>query len=52
MNGSQGIVYDIGWAPGADVKNDPPLVVMVGFWTRTEKNFVIPMIEKSSPYSG
>jgi len=31
MNGSQGIVYDIGWAPGADVNKDPPLVVMVGF---------------------
>jgi len=31
VNGSQGTVYDIGWAAGADVRNDPPLVVMVGF---------------------
>ena len=31
VNGSQGTVYDIGWAAGADVRTDPPLAVMVGF---------------------
>jgi len=31
VNGSQGIVYNIGWAAGADVRNDSPRVVMVGF---------------------
>jgi hypothetical protein len=31
VNGSQGIAYDIGWATGADVGCDPPLVVMVCF---------------------
>jgi Helitron helicase-like domain at N-terminus/Domain of unknown function (DUF6570)/PIF1-like helicase/DNA helicase Pif1, 2B domain len=31
VNGSQGDVFDIGWAPGADPTTDPPNVVMVGF---------------------
>ncbi|KAG7424427.1 ATP-dependent DNA helicase PIF1 [Fusarium oxysporum f. sp. raphani] len=28
VNGAQGIVYDIGWAPGADTHRDPPREVV------------------------
>ncbi|KAI8411251.1 hypothetical protein FOFC_07845 [Fusarium oxysporum] len=29
VNGAQGTVYDIGWAPGADAHRDPPSVIMM-----------------------
>ncbi|OAQ61323.1 ATP-dependent DNA helicase PIF1 [Purpureocillium lilacinum] len=29
VNGAQGTVYDIGWAPGADTHRDPPSVIMM-----------------------
>ncbi|KJZ70268.1 hypothetical protein HIM_10349 [Hirsutella minnesotensis 3608] len=29
VNGAQGTVYDIGWAPGADTHRDPPCVIMM-----------------------
>ncbi|KAJ3505418.1 hypothetical protein NM208_g16195 [Fusarium decemcellulare] len=29
VNGAQGTVYDIGWAPGADTLRDPPCVIMM-----------------------
>jgi ATP-dependent exoDNAse (exonuclease V) alpha subunit len=31
VNGAQGTVKDLGWAPGADVTRDPPCVLMVRF---------------------
>ena len=31
VNGAQGTVEDIGWAPGANVTRDPPCVLMVRF---------------------
>jgi hypothetical protein len=31
LNGSQGTVYDLGWAAGANPLEDPPLVIMVAF---------------------
>ena len=39
VNGAQGTVYDISWAEGADVLQDPPEVVMVAFDSYTGPAF-------------
>lgn len=40
VNGAQGTVYDISWAEGANVLEDPPEVVMVAFDSYTGPAFV------------
>ncbi|KAF6519541.1 hypothetical protein HZS61_007812 [Fusarium oxysporum f. sp. conglutinans] len=54
VNGAQGTVYDIGWAPGADAHRDPPSVIMMvmdkGTWmslyvfTLFGSNFLAPLV--------
>jgi ATP-dependent exoDNAse (exonuclease V) alpha subunit len=42
VNGAQGTVYDISWAEGANVSNDPPQVIMVAFDSYTGPPFLTP----------
>lgn len=42
VNGAQGTVYDLSWASGADVLNDPPRVIMVTFDRYEGPPFVLP----------
>lgn len=42
VNGAQGTVYDISWAEGANVENDPPQIIMVAFDNYTGPPFLLP----------
>jgi ATP-dependent DNA helicase PIF1 len=42
VNGAQGTVYDISWAEGANVLEDPPQVIMVTFDNYTGPPFLLP----------
>ncbi|KAH7471706.1 hypothetical protein FOMA001_g13690 [Fusarium oxysporum f. sp. matthiolae] len=52
VNGAQGIVYDIGWAPGADTHRDPPCVIMMvidkytgpSYLTTDDRREVVPIL--------
>lgn len=46
MNGAQGTVYDISWAEGANVENDPPQVIIVAFDNYTGPPFLLPSEEE------
>ena len=39
-DGARGTVYDVGWAPGADVTCDPPCVIMMEFDNYTGDSFL------------
>ena len=40
VNGAQGYIFDLGWAPGADWQRDPPCVIMVIFDNYTGPAFI------------
>ena len=40
VNGAQGYIFDLGWAPGADWQRDPPCIIMVIFDKYTGPAFI------------
>ncbi|KAG6982825.1 hypothetical protein FocnCong_v007694 [Fusarium oxysporum f. sp. conglutinans] len=51
VNGAQGTVYDIGWAPGADAHRDPPSVIMMVMDKYTGPSYLTRMMARGSTHT-